>query len=66
LPDHPVISPVVQAWKGVTKTTGLAVMGFAVAAAAVHGLFARANRVSAEDEKNAERFLRGEANGNSA
>ena len=65
LPDHPVISPVVQAWKGVTKTTGLAVMGFAVAAAAVHGLFARANRVSAEDEKNAEQFLRGDANGNS-
>src|ERR1700722_17531752 len=60
LPDHPVISPVVLAWKGVTKTAGLAAMGFAAAVAVVHGLFARANRVSAEDDKNAEQLLHGE------
>jgi formate dehydrogenase iron-sulfur subunit len=61
LPDHPVISPVVLAWKGVTKTAGLAAMGFAAAVAVVHGLFARANRVSAEDDENAKRLLRGDA-----
>jgi len=66
LPDHPVISPVVLAWKGVTKTAGLAAMGFAAAVAVVHGLFARANRVSAADEQNAERLLRGNARGGSA
>ena len=66
LPDRPVISPVVRAWKGVTKTAGLAVMGVAVAAAAIHGFVARANRVSAEDEKNAERLVNRNGDGRSA
>jgi len=57
LPDHPIISPVVVAWKGVTKTAGLAAMGFAAAVAVLHGLFARANRVTAEDQENARRLL---------
>jgi len=60
LPDHPVISPVVVAWKGVTKTAGLAAMGFAAAVAVVHGLFARANRVTAEDQENAKRLVGGD------
>ena len=60
LPDHPVISPVVVAWKGVTKTAGLAAMGFAAAVAVLHGLFARANRVKAEDEESAKRLPRRE------
>src|SRR5579864_2584913 len=63
LPDHPVISPVVRVWKGVTKTAGLAAMGFAAAVAVVHGFFARANRVSAEDGENAERLLRANTGG---
>ena len=33
LPDNPKISPVVKAWKGVTKTAGLAAMGLAAVAA---------------------------------
>jgi formate dehydrogenase iron-sulfur subunit len=57
LPDNPKISPVVQAWKGVTKTAGLGVIGFAAAAAALHGLFGRANKVSAEDTVHAQELL---------
>ena len=57
LPDHPVISPIVYAWKGATKTIGLAAMGFAAGVAVLHGLFARANRVSAEDQESAKRLL---------
>ena len=34
-------------------------MGFAAAVAVLHGLFARANRVKAEDEESAKRFLDG-------
>jgi formate dehydrogenase iron-sulfur subunit len=66
LPDNPVIPPVVRAWKGVTKTAGLAAMGFAAAVAVVHGLFARANRVGAEDEANAERLLGRDGGGRQA
>ena len=60
LPDNPKISAVVNTWKGVTKYVGLAAMGFAVAASVAHGLFARANRVTAEDEENAEKLIDGE------
>jgi formate dehydrogenase iron-sulfur subunit len=66
LPDDPRISPIVVAWKGVTKSAGLAVMGLAAAAAVFHGLFARANRVTAEDRENAKRALRGDAPGGHA
>ena len=57
LPDNPKISPVVQVWKGVTKSTGLAVMGLAAAGAILHGLFARPNRVNAKDQEEVKRFL---------
>lgn len=50
LPDEPRISPLVETWKGATKSIGLAAMGLAAAGALLHGLFARANRVSVEDE----------------
>jgi formate dehydrogenase iron-sulfur subunit len=63
LPDNPVISPIVLAWKGVTKTAGLAAMGLGAAVAVLHGLFARANRVTAEDEANARRALRDDVPG---
>jgi formate dehydrogenase iron-sulfur subunit len=63
LPDNPTISPVVTAWKGVTKTVGLAVMGLAAAGAVLHGLFARADRVTAEDEAEARKVLKSDGPG---
>ncbi len=57
LPDDPKISAVVQAWKGVTKYTGLAAMGLVAAGAILHGVFGRANRVQPEDEESAERLV---------
>ncbi|MDW9909530.1 formate dehydrogenase subunit beta [Sinorhizobium meliloti] len=57
LPDDPKISAVVQAWKGVTKYTGLAAMGLVAAGAILHGVFGRANRVQREDEESAERLV---------
>ena len=59
LPEAPRISPVVEGWKGVTKTAGLAVMGIAAVGATLHGLFARANEVEPEDEVAADRLVDG-------
>uniref|UniRef100_UPI003C725151 formate dehydrogenase N subunit beta transmembrane domain-containing protein n=1 Tax=Roseomonas chloroacetimidivorans TaxID=1766656 RepID=UPI003C725151 len=59
LPDQPRISPLVQTWKGVTKYVGLAAMGFLAAGSLIHGVFARPNRVSHEDEENAEKLVEG-------
>lgn len=56
LPDNPRISPIVEAWKGVTKYVGLGVMGFAALAGALHYLVNGANRVTPEDEANAEKL----------
>lgn len=57
LPEDPRISPVVEGWKGVTKTAGLAVMGVAAVGAAIHGIFARANKVDEHEEQAAERLV---------
>ncbi|WP_409457239.1 formate dehydrogenase subunit beta [Rhizobium sp.] len=54
LPDNPAISAVVQTWKGATKYAGLAVMGLAAAGTILHGLFAKANRVSNHEEQEAQ------------
>ncbi|MCG5235677.1 formate dehydrogenase subunit beta [Xanthobacter oligotrophicus] len=59
LPDNPRISRIVEAWKGVTKYVGLGVMGFAAVAGALHYLVAGANKVTAEDEANAEKLTQG-------
>nr|WP_314076108.1 formate dehydrogenase subunit beta [uncultured Roseococcus sp.] len=59
LPENPRISPLVETWKGMTKYVGLAVMGFAAVGSLVHGIFGRANRVSREDEENAEKLVEG-------
>ncbi|WP_416798140.1 formate dehydrogenase subunit beta [Ciceribacter azotifigens] len=59
LPDDPKISKIVHAWKGVTKYTGLAVMGLVAAGAILHGAFGRANRVTREDEASAEKLVEG-------
>lgn len=56
LPDNPRISPIVEAWKGVTKYVGLGVMGFAALAGALHYLVNGANKVTPEDEANAEKL----------
>ena len=60
LPDNPRIAPIVRLWKGATKQAGLVAVGLAAAAAALHGLFARADRVTAEDQEKAEGLLKGE------
>ena len=57
LPDDPQISPTVQAWKGPAKNVGLAMAGVAIAGAALHGLFARANKVAAQDEADAQALV---------
>ncbi|TCZ55611.1 formate dehydrogenase subunit beta [Roseicella aquatilis] len=57
LPDDPRISPIVQTWKGLTKYVGLAAMGFMAVGSVIHGVFARPNRVSSEDEENAEKLV---------
>ncbi len=61
LPDDPQISPAVEAWKGPAKTVGLLAAGAAVAGAALHGLFARANKVSAQEEQEAEALVASQA-----
>ncbi len=60
LPADPKIPPVVQAWKGVTKSAGVVAMGLAAAAVVLHGLFARADKVTAEDEAKADEFVGGD------
>jgi len=57
LPDDPHISPTVKTWKGSAKNVGLVAAGVAIAGAALHGLFARANKVAAEDEANAQALV---------
>src|SRR5689334_18045088 len=54
LPDNPRISPLVQAWKGVSKYVGFAAIGFVAVASAVHAVVSGANRVTPEDEAKAE------------
>jgi formate dehydrogenase iron-sulfur subunit len=57
LPADPRISPTVEAWKGPGKTVGLVAAGVAIAGVALHGLFARANKVAEEDEAAAQALV---------
>lgn len=57
LPENPRISPMVEAWKGVTKYAGLALTGLAAAAGFVHYLVSGPNKVSEEDEAAAEKLV---------
>ncbi len=57
LPDDPQISPVVAGWKGPAKEVGLVAAGVALAGAALHGLVSRANKVSAEEEEQAQQLV---------
>ena len=61
LPNNPKISPLVEAWKGVTKYAGLAVMGAVAAFGFVHHMIAGPNKVSAEDEANASKLAGGKS-----
>ncbi len=58
LPDHPRISPVVEAWKGILKP--LALVGIALAAAVgfFHLIIEGPNEVTDEDEAEGARVLR--------
>jgi len=56
LPDTPKISPLVEAWKGVGKYAGMAVIALTAAAGVVHHILQGANRVSETDEENADRL----------
>jgi formate dehydrogenase iron-sulfur subunit len=60
LARDPKISSVVGAWKGVTKYAGLAAMGVAVAFGFLHHMVTGANKVSPEDERNAEKLTGGQ------
>lgn len=56
LPANPRISPVVEAWKGVGKYAGLAVMAFTAAAGAIHYMLQGPNTVTEQDEDHADRL----------
>jgi len=57
LPEDPKISPTVEFWKGDAKKIGLAAAGIATAGAVLHGLFARANKVSEHEEAEAQQLV---------
>jgi formate dehydrogenase iron-sulfur subunit len=59
LPNNPSISPIVEVWKGVTKYAGLAAIGAFAAFGFLHHLVSGPNRVSDEDERNAQRLTEG-------
>jgi formate dehydrogenase iron-sulfur subunit len=59
LPNNPRISPIVELWKGGTKYAGLAIIGVTAALGFLHHLVQGPNRVTAEDEENAERIVGG-------
>jgi formate dehydrogenase iron-sulfur subunit len=60
LPNNPRISPIVEVWKGVSKYVGMATIGAFAAVGFLHHMIAGPNRVSPEDEENAQRLAGGE------
>jgi len=56
LAKDPRISPIVELWKGLTKYAGLTAMAAMAAFGLLHHLALGANRVSADDERNAKRL----------
>jgi formate dehydrogenase iron-sulfur subunit len=61
LAQNPRISPIVEAWKGVGKYAGMALIGLTAAAGVIHHLLQGPNRVTAEDEENAEKLAGGKS-----
>jgi formate dehydrogenase iron-sulfur subunit len=58
LPKDPKISPVVNAWKGMTKYVGFAAMGLVAVAGVLHSAVVGPNRVTRDDEKKAEDLVK--------
>ncbi|MER8407891.1 formate dehydrogenase subunit beta [Mesorhizobium sp. M1307] len=63
LPKEPKISPLVEAWKGVTKYAGLTILGVAAGVGLLHHLVMGPNRVSEADEEHAEELTEGDNDG---
>ena len=63
LPKEPRISPLVDAWKGITKYAGLTILGVAAGVGILHHLIMGPNRVSEEDERHAEELTEGKDHG---
>lgn len=61
LPDNPTISPVVEMWKGISKYAGMALLGLTAAAGVIHYVLEGPNRVSEEDEQNADKLAGGKS-----
>ena len=61
LPNNPSISPIVELWTGATKYAGLAAIGAFAAIGFLHQIVVGPNRVSREDEENAERLTEGKS-----
>jgi formate dehydrogenase iron-sulfur subunit len=59
LAKDPKISPIVEVWKGVSKYVGMATIGAFAAVGFLHHLISGPNRVSPEDEENAQRLAGG-------
>ncbi len=59
LPNDPKISPVVEAWTGLSKYAGMAVLGLTAAFGFIHYILQGPNRVTDEDEENAEKLAGG-------
>lgn len=66
LPADPKISPVVSAWKGLSKYVGFAAMGLVAAASVIHAVVSGPDRVTPEDEAKAEELTSGSDKGGSA
>jgi formate dehydrogenase iron-sulfur subunit len=56
LPDDPRISPLVEAWKGLTRYAGLPAIGAFAAIGLLHHVVSGPNRVSEEDEEAARKL----------
>src|SRR5262247_2365225 len=59
LPDNPRISPLVDAWKGVGKYAGMAVIALTAAAGMIHHILQGPNRVTEEEEESADQLAGG-------
>ncbi|MGE0849276.1 MAG: formate dehydrogenase subunit beta [Hyphomicrobiaceae bacterium] len=59
LADNPRISPLVEAWKGVGKYAGMAVIALTAAAGFVHHMLQGPNRVTEEEEESADKLAGG-------
>jgi formate dehydrogenase iron-sulfur subunit len=59
LPKDPRISPVVEAWKGLTRYAGLTAIGAFAAIGFLHHMVSGPNRVTEHDEEEAKRLTEG-------